>query len=88
MIEFLASQITGLIIGAIGGAVGMFFIAQKNPEWVQSTYQKQRAISMQGTEEVDKLRAQVKELELDKLIEGKVSGLKAELEALKAKIKG
>ena len=77
-----------VVIGAVGGAIGMFFIARQNPKWIEDTYQKQRAVSMQGTEEIDKLKAQVKELELDKLIEGKVSGLKAELEALKAKMKG
>ena len=72
MIEYLAIQIPGIIIGAIAGAVIMFFVAQKNPEWVQSTYQKQRSISMQGTEKVAELEAKVKELELAKLVEEKV----------------
>lgn len=70
-----------IVIGAVAGAIVMFFVAQKNPEWIQSTYQKQRAVSMQGTEEVDKLKAKVQELEMSKLIEEKVK------EAL-SKIKG
>jgi hypothetical protein len=70
-----------IVIGAVGGAIVMFFVAQHNPEWVQSTYQKQRGISMQGTEEIDKLKAQLKEVELAKVIETKVA------EAL-AKLKG
>jgi hypothetical protein len=54
-------------------------VAQHNPEWVQSTYQKQRAISMQGTEEVDKLKAQIKEMEIDKTIAAKVAEAIAKL---------
>lgn len=81
MIELLAGQIPGLFIGAIGGGIGMFFIAQRNPEWVQSAYQKQRGTSMQGTEEVDKLKKQIADMELAKTIETKVQ------EAL-AKLKG
>ena len=69
------------ILGAAGGAIGMFFYAQKHPQWVQDLYQKQRAASMQGTEEIDKLKAQLKEVEMSKLIEDKVR------EAL-AKLKG
>jgi CRISPR/Cas system-associated exonuclease Cas4 (RecB family) len=88
MIESVIANIGWIALGIPIGMVIMLFIARKNPKWIEDVYQKQRALSMQGTEEVEKLKAQVKELELDKLIEGKVSGLKAELEALKAKIKG
>ena len=72
MIESAILNIGWIISGAAVGAIVMFFVAQKNPEWIQSTYQKQRAVSMQGTEEVDKLKAQVKELEMSKLSEEKV----------------
>lgn len=70
-----------IVIGAVGGAIIMFFVAQKNPEWIQSTYQKQRVASMQGTEEIDKLKKQIADMELAKTIDEKVK------EAL-AKIKG
>jgi gas vesicle protein len=79
MIEFLASQITGIILGAIAGAVIMFFVAQKNPEWVQSTYQKQRAASMQGTEKVAELEKKLADMEIDKTIAAKVAEAIAKL---------
>lgn len=87
-IEYIFTQIPGILFGSVAGAVIMFFVARKNPKWIEDTYQAQRALSMKGTEEVDRLKEQIKELELDKLIEGKLSGLKADLEALKAKLKG
>ena len=79
MIEFLASQITGLVIGAIAGAVIMFFVAQHNPEWVQSTYQKQRAVSMQGTDKIAELEKKLADADLAKTIEAKVAEAIAKL---------
>jgi predicted ATPase with chaperone activity len=64
-----------ILIGALAGAIGMFFYAQKNPEWVQKLYQKQRGLSMQGTEEIDKLKKQIADMELDKRIEEKFKAL-------------
>ena len=77
--EFIVSQIPGFLLGAVAGAVIMFFVARKNPEWVEETYQKQRALSMQGTEEVDKLRKVVADMEIDKKIEAKFAELQAKL---------
>jgi uncharacterized membrane protein YdjX (TVP38/TMEM64 family) len=68
-----------VVIGAVFGAIIMFFVAQKNPEWVQSTYQKQRKLSMDGTEEVDRLKKQVAEMELEKKIEAKIAELQAKI---------
>lgn len=77
-----------IVLGAIIGAVIMFFVARKNPKWVEDTYQQQRALSMQGTEEVDKLKKQIAELEIEKFISSKTDALKTEIEKLKAQIKG
>jgi hypothetical protein len=85
---WLASQIPGLIVGALAGGVLVFFYIQhklkSDPNWVENLYQKQRAVGMKGTDELDKLRSKIKELEMDKVVDT----LKAEVETLKAKIKG
>lgn len=87
-ISWFAGQIPGLIVGCIAGSVLTFFYIQhklkSDPNWVENLYQKQRAIGMKGTDELDKMKAKVKELEMDKV----VNGLKAELEELKSKLKG
>lgn len=79
MIDFIVSGIPGFIIGAVAGAIIMFFVARKNPKWVEETYQAQRALSMQGTEEVERLRKTVAEMELTKLVESKVAEAIAKL---------
>lgn len=87
MIDLVVSNIPGFIFGAIAGAIIMFFVARKNPKWVEETYQKQRGLSMQGTEELEKLRKQVADMEIEKLISSKTDVLKLEIEKLKEKIK-
>ena len=61
------------VVGLLAGALVMFFVARKNPEWIQSMYAKQRGLSMKGTEEVEKLQAKVAEFELDKKITEKAT---------------
>jgi uncharacterized membrane protein YdjX (TVP38/TMEM64 family) len=79
MIDFIVSGIPAFLVGAVAGAIIMFFVARKNPKWVEDTYQSQRALSMQGTEEIDKLRKQVAEMELVKLVESEVQKAVAKL---------
>lgn len=60
MPEITVWHFAALILGLIGGATGMFFYAQKHPKWVQDLYQKQRALSMQGTELIEKENIELK----------------------------
>jgi anaerobic C4-dicarboxylate transporter len=63
-IVFLASQIPGIIVGALAGGILVFFYIQhklkSDPNWVENLYQKQRALSMQGTEAIAKENADLK----------------------------
>jgi len=72
LLGWAASQIPGLFVGGLGGAIGAFFFIQrklkKNPKWVEDLYQKQRAVGMQGTDELDKLKKQIADMELAKTI--------------------
>lgn len=73
MIESAILNIGWIAFGAAIGAVIMFFVAQKNPEWVQGTYQKQRSASMQGTDKLAELQAKLDALELDRKVTEKVN---------------
>lgn len=77
MIDFIVTGIPGFILGAIAGAIIMFFVARKNPKWVEDTYQAQRGLSMQGTEKIAELEKKIADLELDKKIEEKAKELLA-----------
>lgn len=79
MVEFIVSQVPGILFGAVGGAVGMFFIARKNPEWVQKTYEKQKGLTSDARKELEELRAKVADMELDKKVEAKVQEIIAKL---------
>ena len=63
------------VLGAVAGAVIMFFVARKNPEWVQSVYEKQKLASRQvlapAEEKVAELQKKLDAMELDKKIEAK-----------------
>lgn len=49
-IAWSIGQLPGIILGVIGGAIGMFFVAQKNPKWVQtSTRSRKGRQRSQGT---------------------------------------
>lgn len=67
-IEYIFTQVPGILFGAVAGAIIMFFVARKNPKWVEDTYQAQRAASMQGTEEIDKLKKQLADVQLAQTI--------------------
>jgi Na+/glutamate symporter len=58
MLVWLASQIPGLFVGGLAGILFTFFYIQhklkSDPNWVENLYQKQRAISMKGTEAIEK----------------------------------
>ena len=67
------------VICVAGGMIGMFFIARKNPEWVQKIYEQQKGITRDvrtGVQkELDEAKAKLAELELDKKIEAKIKEL-------------
>lgn len=85
--DFLAYLIDfRIVIGAVAGAIIMFFVARKNPKWVEDTYQAQRAVSMQGTEEVDKLKKQLADVQLVQTIKDTVKSEVAD--AISKAIKG
>jgi len=50
-----------IILGAIIGAVIMFFVARKNPKWIEDTYQQQKEI-LSTTELAEKLKAAEKQI--------------------------
>lgn len=75
--DFIFSQIPGFAFGAVAGALIMFFVARKNPEWVQEIYEKQKGITKDARTELEELRAKVADLELDKKIEEKARELLA-----------
>ena len=77
--DFIFSQIPGFLFGAVAGAIIMFFVARKNPEWVQEIYEKQKGITKDARTELDELRAKVAEQELVKVIEAKVQEAIAKL---------
>lgn len=77
--EFIVSQIPGILFGVVGGAVGMFFIARKNPEWVQKIYEKQKGMTSDARKELEELRAKVADAELDKKIDAKIQDFVSKL---------
>ena len=77
--DFIFSQIPGFAFGAVAGALIMFFVARKNPEWVQEIYEKQKGITKDARTELEELRAKVAEQELAKVIEAKVQEAIAKL---------
>jgi hypothetical protein len=77
--DFIFSQIPGFLFGAVAGAIIMFFVARKNPEWVQEIYEKQKGITKDARTELEELRAKVAEQELAKVIEAKVQEAIAKL---------
>jgi len=77
--DFIFSQIPGFLFGVVAGAIIMFFVARKNPEWVQEIYEKQKGITKDARTELDELRAKVAEQELVKVIEAKVQEAIAKL---------
>lgn len=64
LIQNIGWVLLGAALGVIGGAVGMFFYIQHklktDPNWVENLYQKQRALSMKGTEAIEKENAELK----------------------------
>jgi hypothetical protein len=64
LIKGLVGQIPGIFIGGLGGILFTFFYIQhklkSDPNWVENLYQKQRAISMKGTEAIEKENADLK----------------------------
>lgn len=70
MLEFIVSQIPGTVFGTIGGAIGMFFIARKNPKWVQDIYEKQKGITSDVRKELEEAKAKLARIELkDQIVE-------------------
>lgn len=70
--EFIVSQFPGILFGAVAGAVVMFFVARKNPEWVQSIYEKQKGFTGSVEDKLREAEAKIASLELDKVINAKV----------------
>lgn len=74
------THLFALLIGVAGGAVGMFFFAQKNPKWVQEIYEKQKNATRPVLSPVEQKLAEAEkklaDLELDKKIEEKINQLK------------
>ena len=60
------------ILGAVAGATIMFFVARKNPEWVQSIYDKQKQLTGDVRAELEAAKQKLADLELDKKIEAKI----------------
>lgn len=79
MIEAIITNVGWIVSGVAIGAVVMFFVARKNPEWVQETYQKQknatRVVLSPVEEKLAEAQKKLDELELDKKIDAKVKEL-------------
>ena len=72
---YFIDQIPGFVVGAVAGATVMFFVARKNPEWIQEMYNKQKGITSDVRKELDEAKAKLAALELDKQIEAKIKEL-------------
>lgn len=63
-------------LGAVVGAIILFFVAQKNPKWVQDVYEKQKGLTSQvrnvAEEKLAEAQKELADLKLDKLIDEKI----------------
>lgn len=73
--ESYALMVLIFVLGAVVGAVIMFFVAQKNPKWIQDIYEKQKGVTSDVRQELDAAKQKIADLELDKKIEAKFKEL-------------
>lgn len=73
-----------IVLGAIAGAIIMFFVARKNPKWIEDTYQQQKEV-LSTTELSEKLKAaekQIADMELDSKIMAKATEIYEKMKGL------
>ena len=80
---WIVDQIPGFVVGLLAGAIVMFFVARKNPEWVQEMYNRQKGITSDVRKELEEAKAKIADMELDKRIEEKAKEILAKAGLIK-----